>query len=352
MNKILTIVILILLNLILPGCKKKSGIPEKNYLSQAWAIYAIRAEVFDNAKYDESNSLLQEGIRQNKEKKYEDALRTYEKAFDLHTSGDIYYNYGNTLSNLKRFEDSTKAFEISLKLGTKRPELAMYNIACNYSLLKKPDQSYNYLANAIERGYDAFGYIKKDPDMEFLRSQPDWERKIKSFVQTGIKYEASMFTGYVGAGIPRSAYNHIFCSNGIALDPHCGRPGYTKGKWILNNNEIEISWETNCEAKGIGKVIDTECPGTRKVYENYKFQECQVSDHKLDWNHIIRKDELKDSIVASKMTQKELAEQIENGNYQYEGGVYFKKLTSKEPAQCDPNFEPKSLKDLKVDFGT
>ena len=83
------------------------------------------------------------------------------------------------LSSAKRFHDAIKAYEISLKLDYKRPELVLYNIACSYSLLSDEANTYKYLEKAIQKGYKAFEYMEKDPDLEYVRSLPEWKVKYK-----------------------------------------------------------------------------------------------------------------------------------------------------------------------------
>jgi tetratricopeptide (TPR) repeat protein len=52
--------------------------------------------------------------------------------------------------------------------------LAHYNLACNYSRLKKKDEAFKFLSLAIESGYTNFNKIKSDPDLAFLRSQMEF----------------------------------------------------------------------------------------------------------------------------------------------------------------------------------
>jgi len=53
--------------------------------------------------------------------------------------------------------------------------LAHYNLACNYSRLKKKDEAFKFLSLAVKSGYTNFGKIKQDPDLEFIRSQKEFE---------------------------------------------------------------------------------------------------------------------------------------------------------------------------------
>ncbi|MCM8761385.1 MAG: hypothetical protein NC933_04560 [Candidatus Omnitrophica bacterium] len=64
-----------------------------------------------------------------------------------------------------------KGLEVDLRLVKLKPKEAVfhYNLACDYSLLKKSDECLESLEKAIKLGYRAFGYMEKDPDLEFIR---------------------------------------------------------------------------------------------------------------------------------------------------------------------------------------
>ena len=191
MKQLLTI---LLLTIALQGVTAEDI--KKDYLSYKWAKYSFNNFWMKNitdqvSAKNEAAKLNAEGFKLYKSKKDKDAIPKYEAAIDKYPTGEVYYNYGNSLANVKRYEDSIKAYEIALKLDPPRPELALYNIACSYSLMNKPDNAYKYLASAVERGYNAFEYIKKDSDMANLRKQPDWETKLKA-IKSKANYDESI----------------------------------------------------------------------------------------------------------------------------------------------------------------
>jgi tetratricopeptide (TPR) repeat protein len=49
---------------------------------------------------------------------------------------------------------------------------AWYNLACSYSLLKRPDEAFEALRRAFALGYDDAEYLIKDPDLATLRQSP------------------------------------------------------------------------------------------------------------------------------------------------------------------------------------
>ena len=78
--------------------------------------------------------------------------------------GDAYTRYG-------RHEEGLR---VDLKLAElKHNDPAVwYNLACSYALLKRSDESFEALRQAVALGYDDFEYLMKDPDLATLRSSP------------------------------------------------------------------------------------------------------------------------------------------------------------------------------------
>lgn len=57
--------------------------------------------------------------------------------------------------------------------------MVWYNLACSYSLLKRPDESFDALRRAVALGYDDFAYLLQDPDLATLRQSP----KLRHFLE-------------------------------------------------------------------------------------------------------------------------------------------------------------------------
>ena len=173
--------------------EKEFVVPKKNYLSREWVSYkqtiVNRENISESTRkqlQSKANAKMRKGIQFYKTKKDLEAIREYEEAIEFYPFTALYYYYGNSLANLNRLEDSVLAYQISLSISgwqyrdeLNRPELVMYNLACSYSRLNQLDEAYNYLAQAVDRGYNAFAYVDKDPDMENLRKHPDWKEKIQ-----------------------------------------------------------------------------------------------------------------------------------------------------------------------------
>ncbi|MBN2452804.1 MAG: hypothetical protein JXB40_00890 [Candidatus Omnitrophica bacterium] len=64
-----------------------------------------------------------------------------------------------------------KGLEMDLRLANLLPTdpTIRYNLACDYSLLKRSDSCIEALEKAIKFGYRAFKHMDRDPDLEYIR---------------------------------------------------------------------------------------------------------------------------------------------------------------------------------------
>lgn len=161
---LLTIIIFSITILFSISCKPKKN---NDLLSIEYAI-KMRKNIPGKAKAEALNS---KALILYKQKKFLEAAKEYLEALKLYTNAEIYFNFGDTLFNLSRFEEAGKAYVISAELGHKKRHLSYYNAACSYSRLKNKELGLKYLSLAIQHGYNALEYIKKDNDLAFLRSQ-------------------------------------------------------------------------------------------------------------------------------------------------------------------------------------
>ena len=68
--------------------------------------------------------------------------------------------------------------------------MVQYNLACSYSLVGQYEQAVSALDQAIDRGYTDFRWLSEDPDLEALRSQPEYKKiraKVKAIKATKSK---------------------------------------------------------------------------------------------------------------------------------------------------------------------
>ncbi len=93
---------------------------------------------------------------------YEDILKSKPDLVDaLIVLGDAYTKKGLY----------DKGLEVDLRLSKLRPKDATvhYNLACDYTLLKRTDEAIATLERALKLGYRAFEHMSKDPDLDNIR---------------------------------------------------------------------------------------------------------------------------------------------------------------------------------------
>ena len=71
-----------------------------------------------------------------------------------------------------------KGLEIDRQLAKLCPDnpLVFYNLACSYSLLKRVDEAFAALTEAVKHGYDDARWMNKDPDLDNLRQDNRFEK--------------------------------------------------------------------------------------------------------------------------------------------------------------------------------
>jgi tetratricopeptide (TPR) repeat protein len=81
--------------------------------------------------------------------------------------------YAVVLAEMNRKEEAlregTKALEVSPDDG-----MMLYNCACLYARLGEPDKAIANLRTAKDKGYADDGWLSHDPDLDVLRSHPDF----------------------------------------------------------------------------------------------------------------------------------------------------------------------------------
>ncbi|MBP7282043.1 MAG: tetratricopeptide repeat protein [Leptospiraceae bacterium] len=346
MKQLLTI---LLLTIALQGVTAEDI--KKDYLSYKWAKYSFNNFWMKNitdqvSAKNEAAKLNAEGFKLYKSKKDKDAIPKYEAAIDKYPTGEVYYNYGNSLANVKRYEDSIKAYEIALKLDPPRPELALYNIACSYSLMNKPDNAYKYLASAVERGYNAFEYIKKDSDMANLRKQPDWETKLKS-IKAKANYDESALNGIITEEGPRQPEYFYLCKSGVALNIggyqiDCEGKGFDRGKWKLVNGDVKVTFQEKCSPEYVATPAELKEAESHPMYEG----QCPTGKPKFVGCAKINP---KENYSDRNLTREDVRAMFTPTSGEYVAMTFAKFKDGKEPKQCDPNFKLKGLKDYVVE---
>jgi len=98
----------------------------------------------------------------------------------LPTYSDVLRAHGNNLTLKGRY---LEGMEIDKKLIQLKPgdNLAHYNLACSFALLKQPDQAIRTLRKAVELGYRDFRYMKQDRDLDSIRRDPRFKQLLREY---------------------------------------------------------------------------------------------------------------------------------------------------------------------------
>lgn len=79
----------------------------------------------------------------------------------------------------------------AIQLGDGEPA-TFYNVACFYALAGKPDEAFQYLDQAVARGYANVSHMQKDSDLDSLRGDARWQ-KIIAKAEAKQKEQQSIF---------------------------------------------------------------------------------------------------------------------------------------------------------------
>lgn len=193
-HKVLTYFLLILILFSFNFCSKK--VDKK--VNKKISIDDILTEDYASTKKTNVQNrfktliLTKKALKLHKTKQYKNAVKLWKKAFSLYATGEMYYELGNALFNLKKLEKAVKAYELAVYLNYSKPYLAYYNSACAYSKLKDAESGKRFLLKAIDAGYTSLYYLRKDPDLAYLRTKLDMEKIIRTIgymtIRMSLKY--------------------------------------------------------------------------------------------------------------------------------------------------------------------
>jgi len=86
-------------------------------------------------------------------------------------NGRGWFNLGYAFHYSREHTKAIEAFERALSLGYHKP-VSTYNIACAYAMLNQRDAAFTWLDRAIAAGFDSYGSLSQDRDLDSLRSDP------------------------------------------------------------------------------------------------------------------------------------------------------------------------------------
>ena len=78
-----------------------------------------------------------------------------------------------------------KGLEFDLRLSLLKPDnkLIRYNLACSYALTGQKDNALNCLNKAVELGYTDLDHLRKDTDLDTIKSDPRFQTIIKKLAE-------------------------------------------------------------------------------------------------------------------------------------------------------------------------
>ncbi|MBL7776775.1 MAG: tetratricopeptide repeat protein [Chitinophagales bacterium] len=118
-------------------------------------------------------------------------LKKYDEAFTYHAAALDYdsfnqkYTYSYIAYNYFLKGDMSQAIEWYKKAIELTPlqDMAYYNLACIYSLQKNDKDALLFLAGALKNGYRDFEHMKKDTDLDHIRSLPDYKKLLQQYAK-------------------------------------------------------------------------------------------------------------------------------------------------------------------------
>lgn len=82
--------------------------------------------------------------------------------------------------NSARYEESLQAFTRCIELRPESPT-AYYNIACTFSLMKKPEKALEWLEKSLDKGFNEFAHMERDGDLDNVRKHSGYAKLVKKF---------------------------------------------------------------------------------------------------------------------------------------------------------------------------
>ncbi|MCR9145418.1 MAG: hypothetical protein NXI24_24480 [bacterium] len=326
--------ILIFVALVLSGCEQA---PE--HFDPLSPEYAARLErnpgdgrIPDSQAREYSAELRDAGLAAYNAGEFALANEAYLAALYLHANATLYYQFGESLIKTDRFAAAAQAFQRAKQLGYEQPELALYKVAAAYSRLENAPKALEYLSRAFDRGFYARALVLVDPDLAYLREQPDWDAQFRALVSPDVEYDVESIKGLIVEYMPRSPDLLYLCTNGVSLE-HVGcSGGFVRGVWRIEAGHLVIDDELICTGVGEGRfATGADC----RRYATFKFRGCESVQKPPRIQYL-----------KEKMRQ---AFQIKaRGETPDHFELDFRKYAA-DPVQCDPHYIPQTIEDIHVE---
>jgi tetratricopeptide (TPR) repeat protein len=118
------------------------------------------------------------------QRRYADAIPLLSKAIDNGwrnslVYGQLAYSQMSTGSNEEAIRTYEKAFDAGIPPGANTRGLAYYNMACAYARLKNVDKAFEMLGKAIDEGFADRTALERDDDLAALRSDARFAKLVE-----------------------------------------------------------------------------------------------------------------------------------------------------------------------------
>jgi serine/threonine protein kinase/Tfp pilus assembly protein PilF len=114
------------------------------------------------------------GDRENYLKMLETSLEVYPRYLLKHpTDGRAHIHFAVRLAEAGRLDEARKQAEEAVQLNPTDP-LMLYNAACFYSRMGETALAIRGLKDSIAAGYELYEWIKRDPDLDGIRDEPEY----------------------------------------------------------------------------------------------------------------------------------------------------------------------------------
>ena len=117
----------------------------------------------------------------DKTRRYTEAEQQLKKAIQLDSTAWSFNRLGLIYFNSDQFAEAEQQFKIASQLDSTYT-MPIYNLACLASYQHKVEEAYEWLEQALDKGYSDYDFMQTDTDLPPLRAQTErWEALMKKY---------------------------------------------------------------------------------------------------------------------------------------------------------------------------